>query len=231
MAILTIIPARGGSKGVKKKNIRSVGSMSLVGRAVKCSLDSGIIEHVLVSTDDVSIRDEAIRYGAEVPFLRPADLSDDNASIEDTLFHAITCFEASMKITVSVVVLTEPTNPFRTPDKIREAVKLFQTGKYASVVSVCPVERVPQNIFEKKGDIITRFIKEPKVNINRRQDMKHLCRLSSEVYVFGRDEFLKKRQLILPPTGFVESTNIEAINIDEELDLEIADFIANKYGI
>ena len=195
MSILAIIPARGGSKSIKRKNLRPVGSISLIGRAIRCALDSGVMDHVLVSTDNEEIRREALKYDAKVPFLRPKHLADDCAGTEDTLVHAIETFERHIGTHVSVIVLTEPTNPFRNPIKLRKAVELFETGKYGSIISVCPLERVPQNIFEKKDDILTRFIKEPKAIIKRRQNMTHLCRLSSVVYVFGRDDFLKNRAL------------------------------------
>ena len=202
----------------------------MVGRAVKCALESKVLDRVLVSTDDEDIRREALLYKAEVPFLRPKHLADDYASIEDTVAHAIEAFEKHINGRVSIIAIIEPTNPFRTPAKLREAVYLFQTGRYKSVISVCPLERAPQNIFVK-GDVLTPFIEKPKVRFKRRQDMKHLCRLSSVVYVLDRDDFLKNKKLILFPLGFVDTTNIEAINIDEELDLDFADFIANKYNL
>jgi CMP-N-acetylneuraminic acid synthetase len=207
-----------------------VGGISLVGRAIRCALAANIMDYVLVSTEDSNIKREAMLHGAQVPFMRPADLAQDDSSMIDTLIHAIEQLEAQIQKRASVIVLIEPTNPFRTPEKVRQAVKLFLTGKYKSVITVCPLERAPQNIFVK-GEVLTPFIEKPKTRFNRRQEMKYLCRVSSVAYVVGRDEFLVRKQLILPPTGYVDTTNTEAINIDEELDLEFANFIAKKYNL
>jgi len=207
-----------------------VGNVSLVGRAVKCAFESKVLDHVLVSTDDEAIRQEALLYGAEVPFLRPKHLADDYASTEDTVVHAIEAYEEIINNHLSIIAFIEPTNPFRSPEKLRDAICLFQNGGYKSVISVCPLERAPQNIF-KKNKVLTPLIEKPKIRLKRRQDMRHLCRLSGVVYVVGRNDFMENRKLIISPIGFVDTTNIEAINIDEELDLDFANFVAEKYNI
>jgi len=90
-----------------------VGNVSLVGRAVKCAFESKVLDHVLVSTDDEAIRQEALLYGAEVPFLRPKHLADDYASTEDTVVHAIEAYEEIINNHLSIIAFIEPTNPFR----------------------------------------------------------------------------------------------------------------------
>jgi CMP-N-acetylneuraminic acid synthetase len=231
MTTTAIIPARSGSKEIKRKNLRKVGSVSLLGRAVLSALASEAVEHVLVTTDVEEIRQEALRFGAEVPFLRPASLAGDHIPITDVLVHAINTFEEHIKKRVTVIVLTEPTNPFRTPEKIREAVEQYKSGKYKSVISVCPLERKPENIFVKGRDGLHRYIEKPQKEFVCRQDMQHLCRLSSLVYVVGREDFLKNKKLIIAPTGYIDTTHIEAINIDTEIDLEFANLIAEKNNI
>ena len=232
MTTLAIIPARGGSKGVSRKNIRQVGLVSLLGRVVRCAFASGVMDYVLVSTEDKEIQQEGLRYGASVPFLRPQNLATDHATMVDTLEHGIRAFEDHVGVKMDTIVLVEPTNPFRKPEKLREAVLLYQDTQVRSVISVCPLERKPENIFVKKeNQTVVRFIEKPLVKFNRRQDMAHICRLSSVVYVVGRDDFMAEKKLILEPTGYIESSHIEAVNIDEELDLEFAEFLSNKYQI
>lgn len=230
MTTLAIIPARGGSKGVKKKNLRKVGGVSLVGRAIKCAKESGVMDHILVTTEDEEIRQEALKYGAEVPFLRPTNLADDYATMAETVAHAIKEFEKCIGNQVTIITLIEPTNPFRKSESLKNTLELYKTGKYKSVMTVCSLERKPNNIFVK-GEFLTRFIEKPIVEFQRRQEMKHLCRLSSVCSVTGRNEFLEHNSLQLNPMGYIETTPIEAINIDEKLDLEIADFIAGKFNI
>lgn len=232
MTVLAVIPARGGSKGITGKNLKTVGNISLVGRAVRCCFAAGCIDRVLVSTDDPLIRDEALLHDAEVPFLRPAELASDTASTVDAVIHAVNTFEELTMQRVTLLVLVEPTNPFRTPINLRIAVEKYNHGGWRSVIGVCPLERKPQNIFQKQEDgRLESIIKDSTLRFTRRQDMDKLCRLSSVVYVVGRDDFLREKSFILQPTGYVNNTHIEALNIDEEMDLEFARFIASSQMI
>jgi len=233
MLTLAIIPARGGSKGVKRKNLRCVGGKSLVQRAVESAFDSGVVDRVLVSTEDSEIRNEGIRCGAEVPFLRPASLATDEASTIDVVVHAIAEYEDVLRQHVKTVVLLEPTSPFRRGSHVKEALSRYLQGGVKSVVSVCPLERKPENIFMKGSptEPLERYIKDPRHLFTRRQEMSHLCRLNSAVYVGGRDEFLVKRTLIMEPVGYVEMSAQDSLNIDNELDLMLAELIAHEHGL
>jgi len=229
-ATIAVIPARGGSKGVKKKNMQTIGGVSLLGRAIVCSLNSGEIDHILVTTDDAEIQAEALRYGAEAPFLRSAHLSDDFATTEDAVHQAVMEFEAYKKIKMSIIAIIEPPNPFRRSETVQEAVRLYKTGKYKSVVSVCPLKKKPENIFIK-GEFLSRLIHAENMRFKRRQEMEHLCRVSGVVYVMGRDDFMSSKKILAEPIGYVNSSEIEAVNIDDEFDLELAKMISEKYNI
>ncbi|MFO7559261.1 MAG: acylneuraminate cytidylyltransferase family protein [Desulfobacterales bacterium] len=229
-ATIAVIPARGGSKGVKRKNMQKIGGISLLGRAIVCSLNSGEIDYVLVTTDDTEIQKEAFRYGAEAPFLRPAHLSDDFATTEDAVHHAVMEFEEHKKRKMSIIAVIEPPNPFRRSEKIREAIQFYKTGKYKSVVSVCSLKKKPENIFIK-GEFLSRLIRTENIRFRRRQEMEHLCRISGVVYVVGRDDFMNSRKIISDPIGYVNSSEIEAMNIDDEFDLELARMVSKKYNV
>jgi len=232
VTVLALIPARGGSKGVPRKNLCAVGGRSLLERAVTAAHSSGVIDHVLVSTEDAEIAAEAKRAGAEVPFLRPRELAADETPALPVIEHAITAFEAERNIRVTTVVFTEPTVPFRTAAHVRAAVERFRRGDCRSVISVCPLERKPHNIFSKRPDgTLDRYIKEPRQTFARRQDMEQLCRLSSGVYVVGRDDFFTAKTLVVEPVGFTEMNLIESINIDSEVDLMLAEAVAGRYGL
>jgi len=231
MSVLALIPARGGSKGVPRKNLRLVGGRSLVARAVHAALESGVADHVVVSTDDEEIAEEAIRAGAEVPFMRPAELADDQAPMVPVVEHAIREFERIKGIKVETLVFLEATEPFRRPEHIVAAMERYRQGDCGSVLTVCPLERKPQYIFIKREDgLLERYIKEPREFFTRRQDMKHLCRLSSGARVVGRDGFFRERSLAVEPIGYVEVSGMHAVNIDEELDFLVAEMIAERYG-
>jgi CMP-N-acetylneuraminic acid synthetase len=232
MTILALIPARGGSKGVPGKNLKQIGGRSLIARAIDAARQSGVCDHVLVSTDDEAIATEARRAGAEVPFLRPATLAADDTAMTPVIDHAITAFEAHAGTGVDTLVFLEATVPFRRPTMIAEAVARFERGDVRSVVSVCPLERKPENILEKLANgTVERYIREPRHIYARRQDMDHLCRISSGVYVVGRNDWFAERQLIVAPSGFVEVAAHEAVNIDSEIDLMLAEIIAARYGV
>jgi CMP-N-acetylneuraminic acid synthetase len=233
MITLAVIPARAGSKGIARKNLRMVGGRSLLQRAVEAAIGCGVVDRVLVSTDDPEIQKEGLRFGAEVPFLRPAALATDSASTVEVVVHAISEYERLTNAPVGTVVLLEPTSPFRQGKHVQHAVEQYRTGCYKAVVTVCQLERKPENIFLKHGTAggLQRYIQEPRRIFTRRQDMEQLCRVNSAVYVCGRDAFLTERAFLLEPMGYVEMTHRESVNIDEELDLLFADLIAKEYGL
>ena len=154
MTTLALIPARGGSKGVTRKNLRLVGGRSLLARAIDAARDSGIVDRIVVSTDDEEIAAAARHCGAEVPFLRPAELANDQSAIEPAIEHAIDNFERFTGLVVQTLVLVEPTSPFRSAEHVRAALEQFSTGSCRSVITVCPLERKPENIFAKSGGIL-----------------------------------------------------------------------------
>jgi len=131
--VLGVIPARGGSKRLPKKNILEVAGVSLVGRSVIEAQKVAAIDHVICSTDDPNIANEAVRYGADVPFMRPAELATDDATSIDMMLHVVT--EMS---DFDVAVLLQPTSPFRTNCHITDALRLFAASVADSCVSVCP---------------------------------------------------------------------------------------------
>ena len=232
MTVLALIPARGGSKGVPGKNIRPVGGRTLLERAVRAARDSGVVDHILVSTDSEEIAEAALKAGAEVPFLRPPELATDQAPMAPTIRHAIIAFESHAGVTVDTLVFTEPTTPFRTAAHVEQAVRRFRRSDCQSVITVCPVERKPENIFVKGADgHLTRYIREPSATFANRQEMDALCRLSSGVYVVGRDTYLDTDRLVVEPVGFIEMTAIESVNIDEEIDLILAEVVAERFGL
>ena len=231
MAILGIIPARGGSKGVPRKNLYRIGGRSLIERAVDALINSKVADFVVVSTDDEEIAEAARIAGAEVPFLRPSEMATDTVSVIPSVMHAVHELERMKGVSIETLVLTEPTIPFRTPAHLQAAYEMYLSGDFLSVISVCPLERKPQNIFRKvAGRSLERLIKDASIRFTCRQEMGSLCRLSSGVYVVARHAFEKSQSLVVDPIGFVEVSGMESVNIDEEVDLLLAEAIARKYG-
>src|SRR5262245_23514147 len=116
-----VIPARGGSKGLPGKNLRKLGALSLIGHAVASAREATRLTRVIVSTDSEAIADEARRHGADVPFLRPAELASDEAGMVPVLQHAVRWLE-STGARPDLVVTLQPTSTFRTGDDIDRTV-------------------------------------------------------------------------------------------------------------
>lgn len=232
MEILALIPARGGSKGVPQKNIRKIGGVSLIRRAINAVKKSGVTDHILVSSDDKQILKEARDAGIEIPFIRPKELATDTAAMVPVIKHAIFEYEKFIGKKITTLLFLEATVPFRSANTIVKAVERYNQGDCNSVITVCPLERKPQNIFKKINQkYLEQYIESPKDKYTRRQDMVDLCRLSSVVYIVDRDIFIEKESLIIEPVGYVDSINYESINIDEEIDLLLAEVVAEKYKI
>ncbi len=137
MKILGLIPARGGSKGVPGKNIRPLGGVPLLGRAVLSARESGVCDRLWVSTDDAAIAAVAEEYGVKVPWLRPEELAQDGSALIDATIHLLDKLAADDGYRPDAVLVLQPTSPFRSAETIRKAVELFvKTGE--SVVSVTP---------------------------------------------------------------------------------------------
>lgn len=226
MKFLAIVPARGGSKGIKNKNLQLVGNKSLLRRAIESVLP---FMEVIVSTDSENIKAEAIKYGAKVPFIRPKKLSNDSAKSIDVAIHAVQNYKKNSE-NFDYIFLIEPTSPFRNSKNIDKAIKKINEYQYNSLISVCELERKPENIF-LKGNYLTRYIKEPIENFEQRQSMHNLCRLNSAIYIVKKDLMINYKNFIVEPIGYIEMTNIESINIDTMLDLNFANFIANEYSL
>ena len=227
MKFLAIVPARGGSKAIKDKNLRLVGEKSLLRRAIE---SVNPFMDVIVSTDSRKIKLEAIESGAKVPFLRPDNISNDKAKSISVAIHAIQKYEEISNIIYDYIFFIEPTSPFRKAHNVAEAIRKIETNQYNSLISVCELERKPENIF-LKGEYLSKYIKNPLESFEQRQSMKHLCRLNSAIYVVKKDLIMKRESFIIDPIGYIEMSNIESINIDRMLDLKFANFIANELSI
>jgi len=134
--ILSIIPARGGSKGVPRKNIRELGGKPLIAYTIEAAIGSSYIDRLIVSTDNEEIADISQKWGADVPFLRPAELANDTAKAISVVKHALLEMEKLDNKEYKVIVYLEPPAPFKTSKDIDACIELFFEHNPASVVSV-----------------------------------------------------------------------------------------------
>ena len=226
MKILTLIPARGGSKGVPGKNIKALGSKPLIAHTIEAALGAGL-DPVLVSTDDEAIAQAARAAGAEVPWLRPAHLATDEATSLDVALHALDWWSSmeDLREPPAALCLLQPTSPLRAASHVREAIELFhRRGAARAVVSVCPVEKPPRWMYhlEQGSRALEPYIKEGEA-LTRRQDAAPLHVLNGAIYIV-EVEALRETKSFVPPgsLGYVMSA-ATSIDIDSPLDWHIAE--------
>ena len=137
LKVLGLIPARGGSKGLPRKNLMPLAGKSLIERTYNVAQESGVLDRSILSTDDPEIRDHALSMGLEAPFLRPARFADDGSPMIDVIIHALDALEQNDYIPDAVMLL-QPTSPLRTAQHLIRAVELLEQGD-----SVCSVVQIP----------------------------------------------------------------------------------------
>jgi len=140
MYILGIIPARGGSKSVPKKNIRLLAGKPLIAYTIETAQKCKMLDRTVISTDDDEIADVAKKYGGDVPFMRPEELALDSSPMVPALQHAVSFIEKNENVRVGMVVLLDPTSPFRRIEDIEECIKKLERENVDSVVTICEVE-------------------------------------------------------------------------------------------
>ena len=133
--IIGLIPARGGSKGVPRKNIRQVAGKPLIAYTIECAKKCTLIDHVVVSTDDNEIADISKKLGAEIPFIRPRELALDTTPTLPVMQHAVEVLEDIYEESVELVVLLEPTGPLKTVRYVEGAIKMQKESECDAVVS------------------------------------------------------------------------------------------------
>jgi N-acylneuraminate cytidylyltransferase/CMP-N,N'-diacetyllegionaminic acid synthase len=220
-----VIPARGGSKGLPGKNLRKLGALSLIGHAVASAREAGRLTRFIVSTDSAEIAEEARRHGAEVPFLRPADLASDQAGMLGVLQHAVRWLEGAARTRPDLVVTLQPTSPFRTGHEIDRTIeKVIETGA-DSAQTLAEVSYHPffMKTLDRDDRTVALFPEGHK--FVRRQDAPPVYQPSGAVYV-TRYAVLMERGQILGEDNRGLVLGFEAsVNIDTEWDFLLAELI------
>lgn len=188
MPTLCVITARGGSKGLPGKNIKLLDGKPLISYSIAAAKKSSLITHIIVSTDDPAIAAIAQAEGAEVPFLRPAELSTDTAGHVGVMQHAIAHTEEALGLRFEYAVIFQPTSPFRTKEDIDATIqKLIDSGA-DSAVSLVELESAyhPIKVKKMEGDRVLPYCMEEPEGA-RRQEYPAAYRRSSAVFAMKRD--------------------------------------------
>lgn len=224
MTVIAFIPARAGSKGVVKKNVRPVGGRPLIAHTIDAALASQRIDHVVVTTDCPDCKAVAANCGVIV-IDRPADLAGDTTPTFPVIEHAIEVLQQLHGLMPSLVVLLQCTSPLRTAEHIDEALKLFDDPSVSAVTSVSPVGDLhPARMYTKSdGDRLEPF--EPRFEQLRRQELPEVFHRNGAIYALRRQECMAQRTLIAAGAKAYVMAPECSINIDAEIDLVLADAI------
>lgn len=229
--VLAVIPARGGSKGVPRKNIRLVCGKPLIAYTIATALAArGLFRRILVSTDDPEIAEISRQWGAEVPFLRPNELANDKAPMIPVLQHAIRFVEQDENVKYDWVCLLQPTEPFRTADDIEKIMAIAMAGGCDSVISVVQVFSVHPILMKRVVDgRLLPFCTEEKEG-TRRQDYSPDAYMRNGAFYLSRRDVVMERSSIwgdvihpyvMPPE--------RSVGVDSELDFKLVELLMQEH--
>ena len=227
MKSICFIGARGGSKGVKRKNIRLLDGKPLIAYAVESALDSKCFEHVIVSTDDKEIASIAKKYGAEIPFLRPTKLANDHSGMSDVIIHGILKLR-SLGYSFDALINRDCTVPFIDKNDIRGAINLFKKINCNGVYSVYRQHQNPYfNMMETDSNGYLKLSKKLKHKILRRQDAPIVYQLNG-LFVIKPNALLKYGSTIMPKILPYEISPEHGFMIDTELEFKLSEVMLKE---
>lgn len=228
-SVLSIIPARGGSKGLPRKNVLPLGGRPLIQWTVAASRASRHVDRTILSTDDAEIAARAREAGCEVPFMRPPELATDEASTVDVILHALQALEAEGARFDYTVVL-QPTSPLRLAEDIDACIELCHRAAAPSCVSLSPAKWALEWIFRLGPDGVMAPVTGQVGGSYRRQDASPCFGPNGAVYV-GRTEQVRAARTFYGPgtVGHVMPAE-RSIDIDTRLDMAIAETVLAETG-
>lgn len=229
--VLALVPARAGSKGILGKNIRVLAGKPLLGYAIESARRAGVFDRILLTTDSSEIAAVGRSFGAETPFIRPPELAADVTPMLAVLQHAVRMVSEG-GWTPEIIVLLQPTAPFRRDADIAAALALLQSSSAAdSVVSVelVPSHYSPHYVMKVVGNHLEPFL-DDSVRVTRRQDAPPAYSRNGQFYVIRRTTLLEKNS-IYGDRSVPFITTHKAVNLDTMDDWDAAEHLAREIGL
>ena len=229
MNVLGVIPARGGSKRVKRKNIRPLAEKPLIAYTIQSAIKSKKINRLIVSTDDPEIAKIAEEYGAEVPFLRPASLAQDDTPDQPVFQHALKSLSKQDGYEPDIVLNLRPTTPFKTPKTIAKVIEKMRETKADIVRTMSPVEGVnhPYWMYNMKSDCkMVPFLDT--INVSdyyQRQLLPEVYRINGVVDAYTKGTIIKGNMLANKNLYGLVISEEESIDIDTEFDFLLSEYL------
>jgi len=224
---LAIIPARGGSKGVPNKNIRTIHGHPLIAWSIRQALDVPSIVNVVVSTDSNEIAEIAVEYGAEVPFVRPTELAQDQTPTEPVMTHAINWYKAQ-GVKHDAVILLQPTSPVRLLGNLQRAIDYFESEQASSLLSVCENHAF---FWQKTSPVSASYDFN---NRPRRQDImgdQRWYKETGSIYITLLHAFENSQNRLVQPISPFEMDQVESYEIDTEIDFDVVETLMKSSAL
>lgn len=220
---LAIIPARSGSKGLKDKNIRLLNNKPVIAYSIEAARNSGLFNTIMVSTDSLEYANIAKSLGAEIPFLRSADNSSDQASSWDVVREVLEHYSRD-NIHFDMFTLLQPTSPLRTAGDINNAFEIYIEKKANAVISVCEMEHSPlwSNTLPDNHSMDSFINKD---NDQRRQQLDTYYRLNGAIYMVRTQYFCNVKSIYEKESYAYIMPSSHSVDIDSLIDLKLAEAI------
>ena len=226
--VLGVIPARGGSKGIPRKNIAPLCGRPLLAYTIEAAQKSQLLDHLVLSTDCLEIADCAKAHGLHVDDVRPHELSTDEVSTIDVVRYEMARFERIQKTRAEVIVILQPTAPMRTAEDIDSALNQFIANACVSMVSVYDETTTHPFVMyysrEKRLVPVLDKARLPK----RRQDFPPVFVRNGALYISRRKHILREPEILEGTPHFYEMPRERSINIDEPFDLQLAEWLMSR---
>lgn len=221
MKRIAIITARGGSKRIPGKNIKSFCGKPIIAYSIEAAIQSGLFAEVMVSTDSEQIAETARKYGASVPFMRSAKTSDDYATTSDVILEVLECYRERGQ-TFDYTCCIYPTAPFITPDKLKEAMELMETKHPIQVMPVVAFSYPPQRcyIVDENGSIQFKYKEYMR---SRSQDLEKWYHDAGQFYIYDTQKYLSQNGIVFENIMPVFVSELQVQDIDNEEDWQMAE--------
>lgn len=227
MKLLAIIPARGGSKGIPGKNLVKIKGRSLVIRALDAASSSTSVTDIIISTDNDLIATECEESGIEVPFIRPVELASDEAGMLDVVLHSMDMFEKDNNVSSYMVVVLQPTSPFRKPCDIDKCFQMLAEQDAQSIVSVHKVKESPYECL-RKDQSGNHMIVQSNGPLRRQDYLEKFYFINGVIYM-AHNNFIRKEKALFKESESIlfEMDALRGLDIDNEDDLVLAQALAS----
>lgn len=227
--ILCTICARGGSKGVKNKNIKELNGKPLITYTIEQAKASGLFEYIVISTDSDDIANIAKQYGAEVFFKRSSEMASDTAGKLDVIKDAFKRSEEHYNKTFDYLIDLDATAPLRIVEDIINSFKQFKENDNDNLITAMPSRRSPYfNLVEQDKDGKVYLSKKLDSTVIRRQDAPKSYDMNASIYIWKRDIILNENSIFLEKTGLYVMPEERSIDIDNELDFKFVEFFMKE---